>query len=97
MYVKGEGGLPQDDVEAVKWYRLAADQGVEVAQYNLGMKYSLGRGVPKNYIQAYMWLRLAADQEYEKAKWQIYFIEGRMTSEQKEEALNLARNWKSKK
>jgi TPR repeat protein len=97
MYVKGEGGLPQDDVQAAKWFRLAADQGVAQAQFNLGMKYSLGRGVPKNYIQAYMWLRLAADQEYEKAKWQIYFIEGRMTPEQKEEALNLARNWKSKK
>ena len=28
-------GVPQDDAEAVRWYRLAADQGQALAQYNL--------------------------------------------------------------
>ena len=28
--------VPQDDAEAVRWYRLAADQGQALAQYNLG-------------------------------------------------------------
>ena len=33
--------------EAVKWYRLAADQGNSGAQYALGVKYADGEGVPK--------------------------------------------------
>ena len=30
MYKTGRG-VPQDDAEAVKWYRMAAGQGVEIA------------------------------------------------------------------
>ena len=29
-------GVPEDDKEALKWYRLAAEQGHAKAQYNLG-------------------------------------------------------------
>ncbi len=29
-------GVPEDDVEAVRWYRLAAEQGDAYAQYDLG-------------------------------------------------------------
>ena len=32
-------GVEQDYVEAVKWYRLAAEQGNADAQYNLGVAY----------------------------------------------------------
>jgi TPR repeat protein len=32
MYNRGRG-VPQDYVEAVKWFRLAADQGLDTAQY----------------------------------------------------------------
>ena len=35
MYANGEG-VPQDYAEAVRWYRLAADQGLGEAQLNLG-------------------------------------------------------------
>ena len=38
MYMEGEG-VPQDYKEAVKWYRLSADQGDADAQYNLGVMY----------------------------------------------------------
>ena len=38
MYAAGEG-VPQDFVEAVRWYRLAAEQGHAWAQYNLGVRY----------------------------------------------------------
>ena len=48
--------------EAVKWYRLAADQGYEVAQNNLGVSYEYGDGVEKNLEEAVKWYRLAADQ-----------------------------------
>ena len=36
MYYEGQG-VPQDKKEAVKWWRLAAGQRDEQAQYNLAM------------------------------------------------------------
>ena len=38
MYDNGEG-VPENDAEAVKWYRKAADQGYAQAQFNLGVMY----------------------------------------------------------
>ena len=37
-------GTPQDDVEALRWYRMAAEQGHANAQFNLGLMYVIGRG-----------------------------------------------------
>ena len=51
MYAKGQG-VPQDYAEAVKWYRLAADQGIPTAQNNLGFMYAKGEGVPQDYSEA---------------------------------------------
>ena len=58
---RGEG-VPQDDVQAMKWYRLAADQGSASAQFNVGGMYDNGRGVPQDDVQAVKWYRLSADQ-----------------------------------
>ncbi len=55
-------GVPQDDVEAVRWYRLAANQGDADGQVNLGLMYADGRGVPEDDPEAVRWIRLAADQ-----------------------------------
>lgn len=60
MYMDGIG-VPQDDTEAVKWFRRAADQGNADAQYGLGIMYSNGRGVPQNDVEAVKWFRLASD------------------------------------
>jgi TPR repeat protein len=61
MYLAGRG-VPQDNVEAVRWYRLAADQGYANAQFNLGNMYRNGEGVPQDDVEAVRWYRLAADQ-----------------------------------
>ena len=45
MYAEGHG-VQQDDVEAVRWYRLAVEQGNAQAQLNLGNMYMNGRGGP---------------------------------------------------
>ena len=42
-------GVPQDYKEAVKWFRLAAEQGLAEAQYNLGNRYHNGQGVPQAF------------------------------------------------
>ena len=52
--------MPQDYQEAVKWYRLAAAQGNEFAQVDLGVMYAEGRGVRQDFVRAHMWLNLAA-------------------------------------
>ena len=57
-------GVPQDFVEAAKWYQRAADQGHLSAQYMLGHIYEKGRGVLKDDIEAVKWWRLAAEQSY---------------------------------
>jgi TPR repeat protein len=52
----------------VKWYRKAAEQGVETAQYNLGMMYDDGKGVPQDRTEAAKWHRKSAEQGYADAK-----------------------------
>ena len=67
MYENGEG-VPENDTEAVRWYRKAADQGLSNAQYNLGVMLDLGNGVPENDTEAVKWFRKAADQGHAKAQ-----------------------------
>ncbi len=41
-YDTGDYGLTEDDEEAARWYRLAAEQGWVEAQYHLGLMYADG-------------------------------------------------------
>lgn len=56
-------GVPQDDGEAFKWYRLSAEQGNAAAQNNLGIMFQLGHGVEKDKKESVEWFRKAAKQE----------------------------------
>lgn len=60
MYSAGLG-VPRDDVQAVRWYRKAADAGNTMAMSNLGFMFHNGHGVRKDDVQAVRWLRKAAD------------------------------------
>ena len=60
-YFRGEG-VDVDQVEAVKWFREAAERGLPQAQFNLGMCYTKGRGVAKSDVEACRWLNHAAQQ-----------------------------------
>jgi len=76
MYQYGKG-VPQDDAEAVKWYRKAAEQGVAEDQYNLGVIYKFGLGVPQDYAKALQWFRKAAEQGYAKAQYGLGLMYGK--------------------
>ena len=68
LYAKGRG-VPQDFVEAAVWYRKAAEQGDEYAQYTLGRLYKKGRGVPQDFAEAATWYRKSAEQGNAQAQY----------------------------
>lgn len=48
LYATGDGPIPKDDCEAVRWYSKAAGQGCAEAQYNLGTMLLEGEGTEQN-------------------------------------------------
>lgn len=60
MYEFGQGVARNND-EALKWYRLAAEQNVVAAWHNLGRSYNFGTGVEQDYAKAEEWYRKAAE------------------------------------
>jgi TPR repeat protein len=51
MFAEG-CGVEKSDIEAVKWWRKAADQGIAQAHYNLGGLFENGRGVAQSDEEA---------------------------------------------
>jgi TPR repeat protein len=88
-YGGGCGGVAQDDAEAARLYRLAADQGYAVAQNNLGCMFKHGQGVAKDYAEAARLYRLAAEQGYAVAQVSLglMFRNGYGVAEDKAEAI----------
>tara|TARA_Y100000588_G_scaffold37855_1_gene36186 strand:- start:13 stop:729 length:717 start_codon:yes stop_codon:yes gene_type:complete len=70
MYATGEGVI-QDDKEAVKWYRKAAELGYVKAMYPLGSMYANGSGVIEDDKEAVKWYRKAAELGHAKAMWAL--------------------------
>ena len=60
----GSAAYERDDYEtAYRLWKPLAEQGVTIAQYNLGCMHHEGRGVPQDYAEAMRWYRKAAEQE----------------------------------
>ena len=59
--------MKSDYGEAMKYFRLAAEQGSASAQYNIGYSYRYGEGVEQDYAKALEYFRLAAEQGYPAA------------------------------
>ena len=81
-YEKGNG-LPQDDIQAVEWYRKAAEQGDTKAQWFLGGMYDDGKGVAQEDKQALFWYGKAAEQGSLNAQLRLgeIFAEGHAVSQ----------------
>jgi TPR repeat protein len=60
MYGDGRG-VAKDEVEAVRWFRNAADVGDPGGMAILGYAYENGKGVLKDQAQGVLWYRKAAD------------------------------------
>lgn len=70
MYAYGQG-VSKNLKEAVKWIRLAAEQGNALAQFNLGISYKNGQGIPWSIVEAFKWIRLAAEQGFAEAQYTL--------------------------
>ena len=81
-------------MEAVKWYRKAAEQNYAPAQYNLGVCYVNGHGTAKDYVEGYKWWLLASAQGSEDAKNAVAMLENKASREQIAEGQKLARTSK---
>jgi TPR repeat protein len=70
-YKLGLEGTKKDPRAAVKWFRLAAEQGHAKAQTKLGMAYQQGRGVDRDIDESIRWMRKAAEQGHAKAQFEL--------------------------
>ena len=52
--------IPKDDVEAIKYFRKAAERGNAKAQDRLGTMLADGVGVSRDYVEALAWFNVAA-------------------------------------
>ena len=60
--MQGGLGVSQNFETAIKWFKLAAEQEVARAQFNLGLLYYDGLGVLQDDKTAIKWFKLAAEQ-----------------------------------
>jgi TPR repeat protein len=69
IYESGEV-VPIDLPQAVKWYSLAAQRNMPVAEKRLGIMYQQGKGVPQDSATAQKWFdRAAADANKGPGSW----------------------------
>ena len=88
MYEQGKGG-PVDGVQALRWYRVAAEAGDPASQDYLGVAYYQGlSGLAQNYPEAFHWIRSAAMQKWQHAQFNlgVLYAEGRGVAQDQVEA-----------
>ena len=97
-------GVPQDYIEAARWYRLAAEQGDPRAQNDLGVMLAFDFGIKKDLVAAHMWLTLAAArtpaaerERREKTVEARDLVASQLTPKQLARAQALAREWRPKR
>jgi uncharacterized protein len=56
---------------AIRLFTESAENGLEIAQYNLGVLYFSGRGVSQDFAQAFKWTRMAAEQGHTNAQYNL--------------------------
>lgn len=92
-------GVPPDPARAAEWYRIGAETGDGLAQYEIGRRYLEGDGVEIDMIRAVFYLELAlarldddtlraaAEDTLVRARWWI-------TREDRDEVRRMVRTWK---
>ncbi|MBL4658853.1 MAG: SEL1-like repeat protein, partial [Alcanivoracaceae bacterium] len=74
-YTKGKAAYDLNDyINAVYWYRKAAEKGYSQAQFNLAYMYFSGKKITKNHAEAAQWFLKAAKQNNVKAQYNLGVI-----------------------
>ncbi len=82
-------GLPEDNLQAIKWFRKAAEQGHASGQFSLGfMLYHYHEGIQTDYSEAAKWFQKAAEQGHARACFKIGWMyeHGKAVPEDKDKA-----------
>jgi TPR repeat protein len=95
LYFNGEAGS-KDYQQALRWFRLAAEQGEALAQTKIAIMYDDGQGVPHDVAQAYKWYSLAATNGDKPAPMLRDLLGKQIISAQIAEAKKPAGEWKTK-
>ena len=96
MYTEGEG-VAANKVEALKWFRQAAEQGFAEGQTALGVMYALGQGVEADLVQANKWLALAAAQGDADAQVAHTELATKLSPAQLAESKKLTEQWQAQR
>jgi TPR repeat protein len=59
---------------AFEEFTAAAETGLDLAQYNLGILYFTGQGVDQDYAEAFKWTQAAAEQGHLAAQFNLGFL-----------------------
>jgi len=86
----------------VQWFRLSADGGNGVAQYNLGSMYVRGRGVAQSDREAHFWWSLAlasdiSDDVRGDVKHDVNVVEPHMSADEIQESRRRVQAWQPHK
>ncbi|MBK6658031.1 MAG: sel1 repeat family protein [Proteobacteria bacterium] len=90
MYERGEG-VEKDAKAAAKWYRKAAEKGVNDAQFRLASMYENGVGVPRDMEYAYGWYSVAVHLGSNKAVAALAHAKSAMRDDELVQADKLSR------
>ena len=83
-----------DYATAYREFSIAAEEGLALAQYNLGILYFTGRGVERDADEAYRWTSAAAEQGHVAAQFNLATL--LMTGEGVTKDPSSAVNWYSR-
>jgi localization factor PodJL len=81
------------ETEAMKWYLLAAENGITDAQVNLGTMYQNGFSIEKNEVEALKWFTIAAKLGDQDAGTKQEYLAERMTAEDLSTADDAVNAW----
>jgi hypothetical protein len=87
----------KDYEEAIRLFRLSAEKGVPLAQFNLGFMYAKGQGVSKDYTLANMWWSICGPKLHDGCVKNRSIVEKEMYPNEFNKSLEMALKWKSKK
>ena len=85
LYYDGNGVM-EDNSQALKWFRKAAENNHAQAQYNLAIMLASGLGAEADLVEAFAWLKISQSKGYKPATEVINKMEPELSSKEKQQA-----------